>query len=1040
MSKSKIEAVLPLTPLQEGLLFHALYDEQGPDLYATQFSLDLAGPLDTERLAGAADTVIHRHANLRVGFRHERLVNPVQVVPAKVRVPWSVVDLSALGESEREAEAKRLCEEERGRRFDLARPPLVRFLVLRLAPELYRFVMTNHHILLDGWSVPLLMRELFTLYATGGDATALPRVTPYRDYLAWLGKRDREAAREAWRTALGDVEGPTLLGPADAVPAPTTPERVFTDLTPEFTTALTGLARRNGITVNSLVQAAWAVLLGGLTGQDEVVFGATVSGRPPEIPGIENMIGLFLNTLPVCVRMRPDESLIGLATRIQEEQTRLLSHQHLGLAEIQALVGRGELFDTLTVFESYPIDSEAAKLPGTGLSVVGNDGTDFSHYPITFFAIPGERLHLRLSYRPDLFERDVVDGMLQRLRVVLGALVEGPGVLVGRVGVVLPSERGRLLGEWSSGAGVGAGVGVGVGLSGSVQGVFAERVAEAPDAVALVCGGVEVSYGELDARSNRLARRLVASGVGAESLVALLMDRSVDVVVATLAVLKAGGAYVPLDGRAPVGRLVSVVAGTAASVVLADAGSLSVAGEVVAAAGGVAEVVLVGVGDGLSEWSAEGLGVVGESGALAYVMFTSGSSGVPKGVAVAHGDVLALVSDSAFGGGAHERVLVHSPHAFDASTYEVWVPLLSGGTAVIAPPGELDVATLTRVIEEEDVTGLWMTAGLFRLVAEEAPQAFAGVRQVWTGGDVVPAEAVKRVLEVCPGTTVVDGYGPTETTTFATSFPMESVGAVPEVVPIGRPLDGMRTYVLDGALRLVVPGVVGELYIAGEGVARGYLNRPGLTGERFVADPFGPGGSRMYRTGDLVRWGAGGVLEFVGRADFQVKVRGFRIELGEIEAAVAGFEGVAQAVVLVREDRPGDKRIVAYVVPKHGVVPVPELRAYVRSVLPEYMVPSVFVELAALPLTPNGKLDRKALPVPGGSGAAHAAGGDPVQPLHRGAGGRRRRCRRRFLRAGRSFAAGDASGVSGAFGVRGGGADPGGVRGADGGGSGGADR
>ncbi|QKW22406.1 amino acid adenylation domain-containing protein [Kitasatospora sp. NA04385] len=962
--------VLPLAPLQEGLLFHALYDDEGDDVYNVQLRLDLTGQVSSAGLREAARALLARRPNLRAAFRHEGLEHPVQVIPAASEPEWEEHDLSGLDPAAREAELARITAGARARRFDVSVPLLLRFTLVKLGADRYRFLLTNHHILLDGWSMPLLVRELFALYAARGAEGDLAPAAEYKDYLAWLGRQDRSASETAWREVLAGLEEPTLLAPGGADRRAQSPDRIVLELPEDLTDRLTRTARERGLTLNTVLQTAWGILLGGLTGRDDVVFGTTVSGRPPEVAGVEEMIGLFINTVPVRVDLSPEKPLSQVMAELQGRQLLVMDHQHVGLTDIQRAAGQGELFDTLLVFENYPLDPEVLRLPGTDLRVTDVAVVDGTHYTASLIVLPGARLKLYLDFRPDLLARPAAELMAERLRVVLGALVEGPGVLVGRVGVVLPSERGRLLGEWSSGAGVG----VGVGLSGSVQGVFAERVAEAPDAVALVCGGVEVSYGELDARSNRLARRLVASGVGAESLVALLMDRSVDVVVATLAVLKAGGAYVPLDGRAPVGRLVSVVAGTAASVVLADAGSLSVAGEVVAAAGGVAEVVLVGVGDGLSEWSAEGLGVVGESGALAYVMFTSGSSGVPKGVAVAHGDVLALVSDSAFGGGAHERVLVHSPHAFDASTYEVWVPLLSGGTAVIAPPGELDVATIERTLAQERVTALFMTTGLFRLVAEEAPQAFAGVRQVWTGGDAVPAEGLRRVLEACPQTVVVDVYGPTETTTFATSFPMESVGAVPEVVPIGRPLDGMRTYVLDGALRLVVPGVVGELYIAGEGVARGYLGRPGLTGERFIADPFGPSGSRMYRTGDLVRWGAGGVLEFVGRADFQVKVRGFRIELGEIESALGAHESVAQAVVLVREDRPGDKRIVAYVVPKHGVVPVPvpvpvpELRAYVRSVLPEYMVPSVFVELAALPLTPNGKLDRKALPVPDTTG------------------------------------------------------------------------
>ncbi|WP_308443310.1 amino acid adenylation domain-containing protein, partial [Streptomyces noursei] len=467
-------------------------------------------------------------------------------------------------------------------------------------------------------------------------------------------------------------------------------------------------------------------------------------------------------------------------------------------------------------------------------------------------------------------------------------------------------------------------------MSGSIAGVFAGRVVADPGAVAVVCGDRQLSYGELDAWSDRVAGWLVERGVGVESPVAVWMERSVELIVALLGVVKAGGVYVPLHPDWPAERRELVCAQAGAGVVLTA--------EDVAAVerceGPVPAVLPVGV----------------SSEALAYVMFTSGSSGVPKGVGVRQRDVVALAWDRAFDEISGGRVLVHSPHSFDASTFEIWVPLLNGGRVVVAPPGRVDAAELADLVVSSRVTGLWLTAGLFGVMAREHPGCFAGVAQVWAGGDVVPVEAVRRVQQACPSTVVVNGYGPTETTTFAACYPIPflDVGAVE--VPIGRPLAGMRAYVLDGRLGLVPPGVVGELYVAGEGLARGYVGQPGLTAERFVASPFAAG-ERLYRTGDLVRWTAEGVLSYVGRADAQVKLRGFRIEPGEVEAALAAHPGVAQAVVVVRESRGAarGRQLVGYVVPAAGVSDVDPLvlREFVGERLPEYMVPAAVVVLDA---------------------------------------------------------------------------------------------
>ncbi|MFD6934498.1 amino acid adenylation domain-containing protein [Streptomyces sp. NPDC059945] len=494
----------------------------------------------------------------------------------------------------------------------------------------------------------------------------------------------------------------------------------------------------------------------------------------------------------------------------------------------------------------------------------------------------------------------------------------------------------------------------------SVQAAFSAQALRSPDAVAVRCAGRELTYRELDERSNQLAHRLVGLGVGPEAPVAVLMERSVDLVVALLGVLKAGAFYLPLHSGYPLERMQWIVDETSTPVLLTD---LAMRGR------GVPVVPVVVVVDGDPELAGLPVGDPGVESRpeqLAYVMYTSGSTGRPKGVAVTHRDILDLVVDGMFGAGAHERVLMVAPYAFDPSTYELWVPLLHGGRTVVTPGDDLSVATLARLISEEAITGLQVTAGLFRVMAEEDPGCFAGVREVITGGDVISPTAVQRVLEHCPDTVVRCAYGPTETTLFASQAPWTAADTVPAPIPVGRPLDGTRAYVLDETLAPAPAGVAAELYLAGAGLARGYFGRPDLTAERFVADPFGPAGSRMYRTGDLARWSDEGLLEFVGRVDDQVKIRGFRIELGEVEAVLSRFPGLSQVAVTAREDQPGDKSLVGYVVAGGGTSSpdTDGLRAHASGLLPEYMVPTAFVVLDRLPLTTNGKVDHRALPAP----------------------------------------------------------------------------
>ncbi|WP_433523476.1 amino acid adenylation domain-containing protein [Nocardia pseudovaccinii] len=945
--------VWPLTPLQEGLLFHALVSEESVDAYLTQLVVELRGQVDPERLRRAGQVLLDRHANLRAAFDTD--VGPVQVVQEDVEAAWSELDLSDLDDSARDREWELLLAADRATRFDPARAPLLRWMLVTTGPQHYRLVLTNHHLLLDGWSTPLLLRDLLVLYATDGDATVLPEVRPYRDFLAWIAGQDSAAALDAWAGAFDGAEEPTLVVQADPGRRYTESRDVPGDLTEEQTAALTNLARTRGVTLNTVIQLAWAIVLGTLTSRDDVTFGAVVSGRSPRIEGVESMIGLFINTVPVRVRLDAAESLGQLLDRIQTEQADLLEHQFVGLTEIERVAGPGAVFDTMTVFESFPIDrfGLTAQTDIAGMRVVDVTGADGAHYPLGVVARIDTRLHLKIKYLPELFDHDTMTETLQRILRVLGVVATDPELPLARLNLLSPAEYRELTPVSGSPAVPGR----------MLPELLAATVRRDPGAIAMVYEDRRWTYSELDAQSNRLARLLIDRGVGPEANVAVGLPRSVESVLAVWAVAKSGAAFVPIDPQYPIGRIEHMLtdSGAAVGITLAQwrsrlPGSVpwlvldEAAVEAEASAASSAPVT-----------DAERTRPIRLDHA-AYLIYTSGSTGVPKGVVVSHQGLADLVAElcSRFDIEPGARVLHVASPSFDAAVLELLWAFTSGGRLVIAPPTVYGGNELARILSSERVTHAALTP---TALATVDPAGLENLETVMVGGEAPPPDLVSRWA---PGRRFFNTYGPAEAT-IQTDASAPLVAGEP--VTVGGPIRGVGHVVLDAWLRPVPVGIVGELYLTGPALARGYRNRMGLTASRFVADPFAEEGRRMYRTGDLVRWlrlpEGNLTLDYVGRADFQVKLRGFRIELGEVESGLLACAGVARAAATVHRGTVAGDRLVGYVVPEPGAELDPSaILAFAEQRLAPHMVPATVVVLDTLPVTASGKLDRAALPEP----------------------------------------------------------------------------
>jgi amino acid adenylation domain-containing protein len=946
--------------------------EPGSALYNLPNAVRLRGALDLPALERALGEIVRRHEALRTTFAQAD-GSPVQVIAPFGGFTLPVQDLSALGEAEREAAARRLVGDDAERPFDLAAGPLFRAELLRLGAEEHVLLVSMHHIVSDGWSQGLLLREMSALYAAfrEGRPSPLPELpVQYADYAAWQheqmagGVLNRQLAY--WRERLAGA--PELLElPADH-PRPAVQTyrgaTVPVDFSPELLERLQALGRGEGATLYMTLLGALQVLLSKYSGSDDVVVGSSIAGRTRK--EVEELIGFFVNTLVLRTDLSGDPSFRELLRRVREVTLGAYANQEVPfeklVAELQPerSLSHSPLFQVLFELHKGGGGGQGGALQGLSMQAAGAELASAQFDLSLELAATPQGLRGGLNYATDLFERATAERMIRHLERLLEQVAADPDVRLSRLALAGPEERAQVIVEWNR-----------TGrpfLEGCIHQLFEEQVRRTPDAAALVWGVEELTYRQLDARANRLAHHLGGLGVGPESRVGLRVERGVDNVVATLAVLKAGGCCVPVDTSYPAERMALMLDDSGVRVLLSD-------GEL-AAGPGVHVVRVDQLAAVLAGEPDHPLSTDVSAGNLAYVFYTSGSTGRPKGVMMAHREVVqyahGLPGTMPIGPG--DRVAQASNASFDAAVFEIWGALVHGATLVgIDRDVLLSAPALGQALREQGITHLYQTAALFNQHVREQVDVYAGLRQLVFGAEAVGTESVRRMLREGKPARVLHEYGPTEATVWCTLEEVDEVAEDAPTVLIGGPIPNARAYVLDPAGEPLPVGVPGDLCIGGDGVVRGYLGRPGLTAERFVPDPFAAEpGARMYRTGDRARWRAEGKLEFMGRLDDQVKIRGFRIEPGEVEAAIVAYPGVRHARVMMREDQPGDKRLVAYVV---GEIDADGLRAHLRQGLPEYMVPHAIVALDRLPLNANGKVDRKALPAP-----EYAAGADYVAP------------------------------------------------------------
>ncbi|WMW41434.1 plipastatin non-ribosomal peptide synthetase PpsC [Bacillus subtilis] len=957
----EIQDIYPLSFMQEGMLFHSLYDEQSR-AYFEQASFTINGQLDLERFQKSMDAVFDRYDIFRTAFIYKNVAKPRQVVLKQRHCHVHVEDISHLNEKDKEHCTEAFKEQDKSRGFDLQTDVLMRISILKWAPDHYVCIWSHHHILMDGWCLGIVIKDFLHIYqALGkGQFPDLPPVQPYGTYIKWLMQQDREEAAEYWKKRLQHFEKASPLPKRTDQMSDGTLQQITFTIPEKETSELQKIAAACGATLNTVFQALWGIMLQKFNRRDDAVFGSVISGRPSELKDVENMVGLFINTIPI--RVQSDFlSFSDLVSRMQKDMTEAEAYSYFPLYDIQAQSAlKQELIDHIIVFENTPTQQEIEELNQAGsfdFSVKDFEMEEVTNYRCSVKVIPGRTLYVRIHFHTGAYQPNMMSEIKDYLQHMISDVISDPSLPVSKMTLLDEDKTRKIVSQNNRTVSVSP-------EAPTLHGLFERQAAVTPERPAIRFSGGSLTYAELDMYASRLAAHLTARGVTNESIVGILSERSPEMLIAVLAVLKAGGAYLPLDPAYPKERLSYMLKDSGASLLLTQPGcsAPNFSGETL-------EVDMTSLD---REEVKRHVSASVSDGSLAYVIYTSGSTGQPKGVAVEHRQAVSFLTgmQHQFPLSEDDIVMVKTSFSFDASVWQLFWWTLSGASAYLLPPGwEKDPALIVKATHQERITTVHFIPAMLNSFLDQAEierlRDSTSLKRVFAGGEPLAPRTAARFASVLPQVSLIHGYGPTEATVDAAFYVLDPEQDRDRLrIPIGKPVPGARLYVLDPHLAVQPSDVAGEMYIAGAGVARGYLNRPALTEERFLEDPFYPG-ERMYKTGDVARWLPDGNIEFLGRTDDQVKIRGYRIEPGEIEAALRSIEGVREAAVTVRTDS-GEPELCAYV---EGLQRN-EVRAQLERLLPGYMVPAYMIEMEQWPVTPSGKLDRNALPAPDGAADA----------------------------------------------------------------------